>query len=159
MNRVSSERRANGALFEVLDGSRQGTGAQDHREILGLLLGERTGDAAGVADGFLDVGDLLHLAVEHDGQRLADVVGGELVEAVTAIAGQGEDHVGTATLFASGLSRAQIAPADGRDAADEVVDVAAFAAVLAADALALDDDRVGAEECHRGRRAASCSLP
>ena len=75
--------------------------------------------------GFLDVGDLLHLAVEHDRQRLADVLGGELVEAVTTVTGEGEDHVGTATLFGSSFGRAQIASTDGRDAADEVVDIAA----------------------------------
>ena len=68
--------------------ARQRARAQDHRQILGLLLGHAAAaDFAGVADRFFNVGNFLHLVVQDHGQALAHVRGSEVEEALPALAG------------------------------------------------------------------------
>ena len=70
---------------------RQCARAQDHGQILGLLLVHAAAaDLALIANRLLDVRDFLHFVVEHHGEAVADVSGGEVKEALPAFAGQRE---------------------------------------------------------------------
>src|SRR2546423_13684098 len=59
----------------------QRSGAQHHGEVLGLLRSECAFDDAAVTNRVIDAGDLAHALVEHDGETVADVRAGELLEA------------------------------------------------------------------------------
>ena len=63
----------------------QGTGPQQHRQVVDLLHREAPGNLAGTAgDRRLDGGCGDHLVVEHDGERPPDGLGGRLSEALRA---------------------------------------------------------------------------
>ena len=73
-----------------------------------------SGDAAHVANAFLDPGHFLNLAVKHNGEEVADVGGGEGVKTIAAIARQVEADRRTAILVVRRFGSAQIAAGDGR---------------------------------------------
>src|ERR1700686_479807 len=86
--RIPDERRPHRALFEILNSCRERARAQDHGQILGLLLTHAAAaDFAGVADGLLDVGNFLHLAIEHHAETFAHMRGSETVEALSTLTG------------------------------------------------------------------------
>ena len=81
IDRILAEARADGALLDHGQRRRQRAGAQQDREIVGRLHGETAGDLPGAAgDRFADDRRRNHLVVEHDGERLADILLGGLGE-------------------------------------------------------------------------------
>ena len=104
-----AQRRPDRALLQILDARRQRARAQDHRQILGLLLAHAAAaDFAGVADGLFNIRNFLHLVVEHHSQPLAHMRGSEVEEPLPALTGQLEVYVGLAILVGAGLRIAQI---------------------------------------------------
>ena len=82
---VLAEARTDGALLDDGQLGGQSARAQQHREVVGLLHREAAGDLARAAgDGSENARRRDHLAVEHDGERLADVGAGHLAEALAA---------------------------------------------------------------------------
>ena len=78
---VGAERGADGALLDDGELGRQRAGAQLDGELVGGLDREAAADLAGAAqDRLADHRRRDHLVVEHDGERPADVVLGELAE-------------------------------------------------------------------------------
>src|ERR1700683_5011829 len=65
------------ALLKIFDGSRQGAGPQDVRQVLRRFLAEVTFDDAVVLDPAVDDRSGVNLIVEHDGHGMADVGFGE----------------------------------------------------------------------------------
>ena len=80
-----------------------------------MLAHAATADFAGVANGFLDVGNFHYFVVEHHAQTFAHVRGGEAVEALTTLACQGKVHVRLAVLIGAGLRIAQIFASNSGD--------------------------------------------
>ena len=75
LDRILAEARADGALLDDGERRRQRAGAQQDREVVGALDGEAAGDLAGAAeDRLADHRRRDHLVVEHDGERLADIL-------------------------------------------------------------------------------------
>ena len=82
MDRVGAEVGADGALLDDGERRRQRAGAQQQGQLVGLLRGEVAGDdAAAAEDRLADDRRADHLVVEHDGERLADVLAGGGAEA------------------------------------------------------------------------------
>ena len=97
VDRILAEAGADGALFDHRELGRQRAGAQQHREIVGLLDREIAGDLAGAAgDRPENARRRNHLAVEHDGEQSADVLGRHLAEALAAAQIEAEIDVGLA---------------------------------------------------------------
>ena len=80
-DRVGAEGRADRPFFEVADPGRKRAGLEDDDQVVGLFDREAALDDAAVADAGVDVGGRLDLVVEDDGQVLADVGPGDLLEA------------------------------------------------------------------------------
>ena len=94
---VLAEAGADGALLNDGELRRQRAGAQQHREVVGLLDGEIAGDLSRAAgDRPEDARRRNDLVVEHDGERTADVLAGDLAEALAAPQVEAEVHVGLA---------------------------------------------------------------
>ena len=75
LDRILAEAGTDGALLDDGQRRRQRAGAQQDREIVGALHGEAAGDLARAAeDRLADHRRRDHLVVEHDGERLADVL-------------------------------------------------------------------------------------
>ena len=80
-DRVLAEAGTDGALLDDGERRRQRAGAQQDREIIGLLHREIAGDLPLPAgDRLLDDRRRDHLVVEHDRKRLLDMLGGRLRE-------------------------------------------------------------------------------
>ena len=111
VDRILAEAGADRALLDDGELGRQGAGAQEDGEIVGLLDGEIAGDLAGAAgDRGEDARRRDHLAVEHDGERPADVLGGDLAEMLAAAQIEAKIDVG----FAGALSRSPAGRRRGR---------------------------------------------
>ena len=94
LDRVGAQPGADGALLEHGERCRQGAGAQQQGQVLGLVDAEVAGDDAGAAqDRLADLRGADHLVVEHDRQMLADVLAGGVAEALAADGVEAEgDH-------------------------------------------------------------------
>src|ERR1700733_5986510 len=120
-DRIGAERRPHGALFEILDACRQSTGAQDHGQVLGLLLVHAApADFTGIADGLFDIGNFLNFVVEHYGQTIAHVRRGEVVEPLPPLARQLEADIGLTILIGARLGIPQVFPAVGGNPRDQI---------------------------------------
>ncbi len=126
-NRIAAQRRAHGALFEILDAGRQGARAQNHGQVFGLLLGEAPVDYTLIVDLIFDDGDFLNLVVEHDGEIVADVSAGKAGEATATFAGQSETHRRLSVLVAGLVGGAQIAARHCRGARNQIPSLSAIA--------------------------------
>ena len=107
---VLAEAGADGALLDDGQRRRQRAGAQQDREIVRLLHREAAGNLAGAAeDRLADHRRRDHLVVEHDGERLADVLLRHLGEAARAVVveAEGDDRLAGA-LVEAGLRVGQV---------------------------------------------------
>ena len=82
---VSPERRADRTLFEIDDTGRERTGSQHEGEVRGFLLGAGAGDDARVFNLAVDDGHAAGLAIEQDGEFIADVGLGVPPKAATGV--------------------------------------------------------------------------
>ncbi len=74
-DRILAEPRPDGAFLDDRQRRRQRAGAQQDRQIVGRLHGEIAGNLSGAAgDRFADHGRGNHLIVEHDRERLPDIL-------------------------------------------------------------------------------------
>src|SRR5450432_2713785 len=76
-NGVSAQRRTDGALFKISDRGGKRAGAQDEREVVGIILAEVAFDEAGVVDAALDDRGGVDMVLEHDSHLAAGVLFGE----------------------------------------------------------------------------------
>src|SRR5579883_1853360 len=109
VDRILAEAGADGALFDHGQLRRQRAGAQQHGEVVGLLDREIAGDLARAAgDRPQDARRRNHLAVEHDGERPADILAGHLAEALAAAQIETEIDVWLAVLVEARLRVDQV---------------------------------------------------
>ena len=77
---IGAQRGADGPFLDVFQRRRQGARAQHQDDVVHLVDGEAAVDDAVAGDDVLDGGHALDAVVEDDGERLADVGGGEPLE-------------------------------------------------------------------------------
>ena len=114
LHRVLAQAGPDGAHVDDLQGHGQGAVAHLDGQALRLLLGEVAGDLAAAPDGRVDAGSGEHLPIQDDGQLVADVRLGVLVELVRAVAGQLEVDLPLAVLVLGGHRVAQDVTGHGR---------------------------------------------
>ncbi len=132
---VGAEGRADRPLLEVLDAGRQRAGLEDDDEVVGFLGREPAADdaALGPGDAVLDDRGRLDLLVEDDGDLLADVGAGDLLEAGAAVGVEGEGDGRAVPLVGHPADGPQVLARDRGDLVDEIE------AGLAALGIALED--------------------
>ncbi len=89
VHRIRAERGVDGALLHDLDGHGQGARVELNGQQAGLVE-VQAGDDAVRADHRLDGRRRDQLTVEEDAERLADELGGDLLEELRAVAVEGE---------------------------------------------------------------------
>ena len=120
-DRVGAEARADRSLREIGQRGRQGTRAQDEREVLDLVRREAAGDAPLGRDPRFDPRRRLDAAVQNDRELAADVLAGHLAELPSAFVVQREAHRGLIVLVDRRPRVAQITAGDGGHLPHQVV--------------------------------------
>ena len=121
-DRVLAEAGADGALLDDGQRRRQRAGAEQDRQVVGLLDREIAADLAGAAgDRLADHRRRDHLVVEHDGERPADVLQRRRAEAAGAgiVEAEGDDRLARA-LVEAGLGVDQVLAGDDDALLDQI---------------------------------------
>ena len=114
----------------LLVGNRGGKGAgiEHQSQILHLLRGKGASNLTTILDLVLDYRCFDHAVIQHNRQKLADIITRNASKACSPITVQGEKHVRAPAFVRSDLGTGQVAASDGGDAVHDIPGLASLGA-------------------------------